>query len=62
MDIMVCLLKTRIQHDFIWVILERMTKKSANFIPVNSTFRTKDYARLFKDNIVRWHGIPLSII
>ena len=36
--------------------------KSAHFIPVKSTYTTEDYAKLYIDEIVSWHGIPLSII
>ena len=61
MDFVVFLLKTRRQHDSIWVIVDRMTK-SSHFIPVKSTYRAEDYARLYIYEIVRWHGIPLSII
>ena len=35
---------------------------SAHFIPVKSTYRAEDYVRLYIDEIVRWNGIPLSII
>ena len=41
--------------------MEKMTK-STNFIPVKSTDRVEDYTRLYIDEIVRWHAIPLSII
>ena len=41
--------------------MDRLTK-SAHLIPVKSTYRAEDYARLYIDEIVRWHGIPLSII
>ena len=61
MDFVAFLPRTRRQHDSIWVIVDRMTK-SAQFIPVKSTYRAEDYARLYIDDIVRWHGIPLSII
>ena len=61
MDFVVGLPKTRRKHDSIWVIVDRMTK-SAPFISVKSTYRAEDYARLYIDEIVRWHGIPLSII
>ena len=61
MDFVVGLPRTRRQHDSIWVIVDRMTK-SAHFIPVKSTYRVEDYARLYVDKIVRWHGIHLSII
>ena len=56
MDFVVDLLRTRKQHDSIWVIVDRMTK-SAHFIPVKSTYRVEDYAKLYIDEIVRWHGI-----
>ena len=59
--IVVSLSRTRRLHDSIWVIVERMTK-SAHFIPVKSTYRAKDYAKLYIDEIVRCHGISLSII
>ena len=61
MDFVVGLPKTRRQHDSIWVIVERMTK-SAHFIPVKSTYKVEDYARLYIDEILRWRWIPLSII
>ena len=55
MDFVVGLPRTRRQHDSIWVIVDRLTK-SAHFIPVKSTYRAEDYARLYIDEIVRWHG------
>ena len=61
MDFVVVLSRTRRQHDSIWVILDKLTK-SANFIPVKSSYKTEDYARLYIDEIVRCHRIPLSII
>ena len=35
---------------------------SFDFIPLKTTYMDEDYARLFIDEIVRWHGLPLSII
>ena len=61
MDFMVGLSKTRRQHDSIWVIVDRMTK-SVHFIPIKSTYRAEDYVRLYIDEIVRYHGISMSII
>ena len=61
MDILVGLSRTRILHDSFWVIVDRMTK-STHLIPVKSTYRAEDYDKLYIDEIVRWHGIPLSII
>ena len=43
MDFVVGLLKTRRQHESIWVIVERMNK-STHFIPMKSTYRFEDYA------------------
>ena len=36
--------------------------KFAHFILVKSAYRVKDYGELYNDEIVRWHGISLSII
>ena len=52
MDFMVGLLKTKRQHDSIWVIVERMTK-FAHFIPLKYTYRAEDYEKLYIDEIVR---------
>ena len=41
--------------------MDRFTK-SAHFIPVMYTYLAKYYARIFIDEIVCRHGIPLSII
>ena len=61
MDFMVDLLKTKRQHDSIWVIVDTMTK-STHFIPVKPTYRVEDYKILYIDDIGKCHGIPLSII
>ena len=46
MDFVVGLLRTRRQHDSIWVVVDRLTK-SVQFIPVKSTYKAEDYARLY---------------
>ena len=61
MDFVVVLPRTRRQYDSIWVVVDMMTK-STKLIPVKSTYKVEDYARLYIDEIVRCHGIPLSII
>ena len=61
MDFVVGLPGTRKLHYSIWVIVKRMTK-SAHFIFEKYTYKDGDYAKLYIDEIVRWHGIPLSII
>ncbi|WMV08968.1 hypothetical protein MTR67_002353 [Solanum verrucosum] len=49
------------QHDSIWVIVDRDTK-SAHFLAVKTTDSTEDYAKLYINDIVSLHGVPLSII
>ena len=60
MDFITGLLRTHRQHDSIWVIVDRMTK-SSRFLESN-TYSKADYARLYINEIVRLHGVPLSII
>ena len=47
--------------DSIWVIIDRMTK-SAYFPPIKTTYSASCYTKLYMDEIVRLHGIPVSII
>ena len=61
MDFVVGLPWTEKQHDSICVVVDRLTK-FAHFILVMSTYSSKDYARIFIDDIVCRHGNPLSII
>ncbi|WMV30281.1 hypothetical protein MTR67_023666 [Solanum verrucosum] len=49
------------QQEFIWVIVDRVTK-SDHFLAVKTTDSVKDYDKLYIDEIVRLHGVPLSII
>ncbi|KAH0644892.1 hypothetical protein KY284_032776 [Solanum tuberosum] len=61
MDFIVGLPRTRQQHDSIWVIVDQMTK-STHFLPVKVSYSAKDYAKLYLREMVRLHGVPLSII
>ena len=58
---MVGLPKTMGKYDSIWVIVDRLTK-SAHFIPVKVTYNAEKLAKLYISEIVRLHGVPLSII
>ena len=49
------------QYDSILLIVDRLTN-SAHFIFFKSIYSVKDYARIFIDEIVFFHGISLSII
>lgn len=35
---------------------------SAHFIPFKSTYLAENYAKIFIDEVVSRHGIPLSVI
>ena len=61
MDFITGLPRTRKQHDSIWVIVDRMTK-STPFLAVKNTNSAEDYAKLYLTEIVRFHGVSLSII
>src|SRR5215813_14594771 len=61
MDFVVGLPRTARGYDSIWVIMDRLTK-SAHFLPVKSVYFMAQYARIYLDNIVSLHGIPISIV
>ena len=61
MDFITGLPRIRRQHDSIWVIVDRMTK-SSRFLAVKTTYSAEDYVKLNLTEIVRLHGVPLSII
>ena len=61
MDFVVGLPKTMGKYDSIWVIVDRLTK-SAHFILVKVTYNAEKLAKLYISEIVRLHGVPLSII
>ena len=61
MDFVTGLPRTQRQHDAIWVIVDRLTK-SAHFLPVNVEDSLEKLAKLYVDEIVRLHGVPVSIV
>ncbi|WMV59027.1 hypothetical protein MTR67_052412 [Solanum verrucosum] len=61
MDFITGLLRSRRQHDSIWVIVDIMTK-STHFLPVKTTHSAEDYAKLYLQEVVRLHGVPVYII
>ena len=52
---------TQRKHDVIWVIVDRLTK-SAHFLPVRLDYSMDRLVELYVSEIVRLHGIPLSIV
>ena len=61
MDFMISLPPSRCHHDSIWVVVDRLTK-STQLLPVHTSYTAEDYARLYIRELVRLHGVPLSII
>ena len=61
MDFVTGLPRTQRQHDAIWVIVDRLTK-SAHFLPINVEDSLEKLAKLYVDEIVRLHGVPVSIV
>ena len=49
------------EHDSVWVIIDRLTK-SAHFIPVRIDYSIDRLVELYVNEIVRLHGVPLSIV
>nr|GEV35133.1 retrotransposon protein, putative, Ty3-gypsy subclass [Tanacetum cinerariifolium] len=50
-----------IGHDTIWVIVDWLTK-SAHFLPIHEDYKMDRLARLYLNEIVARHGVPISII
>ncbi|GJT31232.1 putative reverse transcriptase domain-containing protein [Tanacetum coccineum] len=61
MDFINKLPRTHSGHDAIWVIVDRLTK-SAHFLAICEYCKTKRLARLYINQIIPRHGVPVSII
>ncbi|GKB55877.1 putative reverse transcriptase domain-containing protein, partial [Tanacetum coccineum] len=48
-------------YDTNWVIVNRLTK-SAHFLTIREDYKMENLARLYVDEIVAGHGVPVSII
>ena len=49
------------KHDLVWVMVDRLTK-SAHFLLVRTDYSLDKLAKLYIKEIVRLHGILVSII
>ena len=49
------------KHDAVWVIVDRLIK-STHFLPVRLDYSMDRLAKLYVSEIVKLHGIPLSIV
>ncbi|GJW89125.1 putative reverse transcriptase domain-containing protein [Tanacetum coccineum] len=61
MDFVTKLPRTSSGHDTIWVIVDRLTK-SAHFLPVREDYKMDRLARLYLNEIIARHGVPISFI
>ncbi|WRX17141.1 Reverse transcriptase domain - like 10 [Theobroma cacao] len=61
MDFELGLSWTQSGKDAIWVIVDRFTK-SAHFVAIHSTYSIEKLAKLYIDEVVRLHGVIVSIV
>ncbi|RVW78377.1 Transposon Ty3-G Gag-Pol polyprotein [Vitis vinifera] len=61
MDFVIGLPRTLGGNNVIWVIVDRLTK-SAHFLPMKVNFSLDRLASLYVKEIVRMHGVPVSIV
>ncbi|GJS68347.1 putative reverse transcriptase domain-containing protein [Tanacetum coccineum] len=48
-------------YDAIWVIMDRLTKL-AHFLPIREDYKMEKLARIYVNEIVARHGVPVLII
>ncbi|GJX95113.1 putative reverse transcriptase domain-containing protein [Tanacetum coccineum] len=61
MDFITKLPRSKSGQDSIWVIVDRLAK-SAHFLATHKDYSTEKLARLYIDEVVARHGVPMSII
>ena len=61
MDFVNHLPRTSRKHDAVWVIVDWLTK-SVHFLAVRITFTLEELCRLYIREIVRLHGVLVSIV
>ncbi|GKE69470.1 putative reverse transcriptase domain-containing protein [Tanacetum coccineum] len=61
MDFITKLPRSKSGHDTIWVIVDRLTK-SAYFLAIREDYSTEKLARIYVNEIVSRHGVPVLII
>ena len=61
MDFVVGLPLTRRNNDLVWVVVDRLAKTS-HFLLVRTDYSHDKLAEFYIREIVRFHGIPISII
>ena len=61
MDFVTHFPRTSRKHDAVWVIVDRLTK-STHFLAVLMTCTLEEFCRLYIREIVRLHGVPVTIL
>ncbi|GJR78403.1 putative reverse transcriptase domain-containing protein [Tanacetum coccineum] len=61
MDFVTKLPRSSSGYDMIWFIVDRLTK-SAHFLPIREDYKMEKLARIYINEIVARHGVPVSII
>ena len=61
MDFLMGLPTTRKGHNAVWIVVDRLTK-SSHFLPMKESDTVETLARLYVREIVRLHGVPISIV
>ncbi|GKB00222.1 putative reverse transcriptase domain-containing protein [Tanacetum coccineum] len=61
MDFITKLPRSKSGHDTIWVVVDRLTK-SAHFLAIREDYSMEMLARLYIDEIIARHGVPVLII
>ena len=61
MDFVTHLPRTSQIHDAVWVIVDWLTK-SAHFLAMRMAFTLERFCRFYIREIVRLHGVPVSIV
>ncbi|GJY37764.1 putative reverse transcriptase domain-containing protein [Tanacetum coccineum] len=61
MDLVTKLPRSSSGYDLIWVIVDTLTKL-AHFLPIREDYKMEKLARIYINEIVARHGVPVSII
>ena len=61
MDFVTHLSRTQRRYDVVWVIVDQLTKLT-HFLAMRMTFTVEEFCQLYICEIVRLHGVPVSIV
>nr|GEV66247.1 putative reverse transcriptase domain-containing protein [Tanacetum cinerariifolium] len=61
MDFVTKIPRTSSRHDAIWVTVDRLSK-FAHFLPIREDYKKDRLARIYLNEIIARHGVPISII